>query len=345
MKDDAKEQLGHSLYEQFQTIVHLTQQVCVIDKEWQDVLHHIHNGSCHAHHLQLLCSLIVTDSQCPPFDFNSNSWNDAILITPHYAVHHHWNTEIALKYCHENARQMFICNTYDIICNWPPTLSEQFCIASKQSSHGSKLDEQGGLADEVLMAIGMKVMVTYNIETDPDIANGARGEIIEIVLDEHESSYSLSQSVIQLEYPPAYMLIKMLLTKASSLEGLDENVIHLIPMERTFSIIHGNQCKTVVHKQLPLTSAYAFTDYRSQGQTIQNAIIDITSLPTENLMPFNIYVALSHCRGREGLCLLCDFDDKLLTSHPSEYLRTEGERLVQLDREINIWWKAMQTLR
>lgn len=103
MKDDGEEQLGHLLYEQFHTVVRLTQQVRVIDEEWLDVLRHVRNGSCHAHHLQLLRSLIVTDSRCPPFDFDSNPWNDAILVTPRHAVRRQWNTEMAFKYCRENA--------------------------------------------------------------------------------------------------------------------------------------------------------------------------------------------------------------------------------------------------
>jgi hypothetical protein len=36
----------------------------------------------------------------------------------------------------------------------------------------------------------MKVMVTINVEIDLDIANGARGEIIKIVLDERETAFS-----------------------------------------------------------------------------------------------------------------------------------------------------------
>ena len=40
------------------------------------------------------------------------------------------------------------------------------------------------LSNRIESAIEMKVMVTFNIETDLDIANGARGEIIKIVLDE-----------------------------------------------------------------------------------------------------------------------------------------------------------------
>ncbi|KAF8119744.1 hypothetical protein EV363DRAFT_1146192, partial [Boletus edulis] len=94
--------------------------------------------------------------------------------------------------------------------------------------------------------------------------------------------------------------------------------------------------------QLPLTPAYAFTDYRSQGQTINHAIIDIATPPSGSLTPFNVYVALSRCRGRESIRLLRDFDEKLLMSHPSEYLRLEDERLVKLDQDTRRWWDKVQ---
>ena len=64
-------------------------------------------------------------------------------------------------------------------------------------------------------------------------------------------------------------------------------------MEHTFLITQGSQSKTNVCKQLLLTTAYTFTDYQPQGQTIQNAIIDIASPLMGTLTSFNIYVALS----------------------------------------------------
>ena len=105
-------------------------------------------------------------------------------------------------------------------------------------------------------------MVTFNVETDLDVANGARGGIIKIVLDENESNYSPTQSIVQLpvKYPPAYVLIRMKSSKVSSLEGLEQNIIPLMPMEHTFLITQGSQSKTIVCKRLPLTAAYAFTD-------------------------------------------------------------------------------------
>ncbi|KAF8478323.1 hypothetical protein JB92DRAFT_2601607, partial [Gautieria morchelliformis] len=69
-----------------------------------------------------------------------------------------------------------------------------------------------------------------------------------------------------------------------------------------------------------LTAAYAFTDYRSQGQTLPCVIVDIATPPTGGLTPFNAYVALSRSSG-------------------SEFLRLEDERLEALDIETAAWWE------
>jgi len=185
----------------------------------------------------------------------------------------------------------------------------------------------------------MHVMVTFNVETDLDIANGSRGEITKIVLDERETEFSPTAAIVELTYPPVYVLIKLNRTKAVQLDGLEKNILPLVPIERTFTIILGNHPKSIRRRQLPLTPAYSFTDYRSQGQTINNTIIDIATPPTAGLTPFNVYVALSRARGRDGVRLLRDFDENLLMTHPSEHLRIEDERLAMMDRETEQWWK------
>ncbi|KAF8120369.1 hypothetical protein EV363DRAFT_1190788, partial [Boletus edulis] len=85
-KDDGEDLLSRSLYEQFQTVVRLTQQVRVNDTKWLELLHHVRNGSCRGHHIEMLRSLIITNPQCPPTDFTSSPWNEAVLITPRHAV-------------------------------------------------------------------------------------------------------------------------------------------------------------------------------------------------------------------------------------------------------------------
>ena len=130
---------------------------------------------------------------------------------------------------------------------------------------------------------------------------------------------------IQLLYPLQYVLVKLNQMKAPSLEGLPQNVIPVEPVRKTFMINKDGVKMTVNQVQLPLTLAYAFTDYRSQGQTLQPVIVDIGPPPYGHLTPFNVYVALLRGTGRHNICLLNDFDETLLQQHPSEYLRLEDE--------------------
>ncbi|KAI6002070.1 hypothetical protein EDD15DRAFT_2157991 [Pisolithus albus] len=50
-----------------------------------------------------------------------------------------------------------------------------------------------------------------------------------------------------------------------------------------------------------MTAAYAFTDYRSQGQTLPCVIADIATPPSGGLNLFNLYVALSRSSGRSSI--------------------------------------------
>jgi hypothetical protein len=60
--------------------------------------------------------------------------------------------------------------------------------------------------------------------------------------------------------------------------------------------------KTVRRQQFPITGSYAFTDYRSQGQTTQSvAIVDLAKPSTGDLSIFNVYVTLSRSLGRKGI--------------------------------------------
>jgi len=55
-----------------------------------------------------------------------------------------------------------------------------------------------------------------------------------------------------------------------------------------FSVVTANGNKITATRQLPDTPAYAFTDYRSQAQTIgDHCIVDLATPPIGKLTPFN----------------------------------------------------------
>jgi len=61
------------------------------------------------------------------------------------------------------------------------TLPERFAVATRPCGRGANRKERAGLQDKVELAIGMKVMVTWNVFTELDVANGTRGKITDII--------------------------------------------------------------------------------------------------------------------------------------------------------------------
>ncbi|KAI6096710.1 hypothetical protein F5141DRAFT_1151848 [Pisolithus sp. B1] len=162
----------------------------------------------------------------------------------------------------------------------------------------------------------MQVMVTQNVEMDLDITNGMRGAIVDIVLHADEPQMTPINGVIHLKYLPLFVLVKLDRMRTSQLPGLDASVIPVEAVYKSHRIRYKNAegsdvTHTVKRRQFPMTSAYVFTDYHAQGQTIPYVIVDIAKPPLGGLNLFNLYVALLRSSGRETIKLLRDFEDTI----------------------------------
>ncbi|KAH7323300.1 hypothetical protein B0J17DRAFT_633207 [Rhizoctonia solani] len=122
-------------------------------------------------------------------------------------------------------------------------------------------------------------MVTYNVETelDIDVTNGSRGVIEKIILDHREEVPASPEDSpkdpgeFTLSYPPECVLVRLYRTTAAEIPGLGPGVIPIIPMTRKYDIPRkGHKPAHAIRRQLPITAAYAFTDYHlSQFQVFR----------------------------------------------------------------------------
>ena len=311
----------------------------VTDPVWQSLLVNLRRRQMTNKDLATLRQLIIDPKESQAEDFNHDPCMNAPLVTPRHAVRNLWNEHSTRKWCKASGNQLFICSAEDTIGKRPLTLAEKYHVALRTTTHKSS---RGNLLAKVEIAKGMSVLVTTNIETDLDITNGARGEIVDIIL--HPDKPPVGQDpIVNLKHMPAYVLIKLMRTRASRLDGLEYSVI---PVELLTSTIEINVAgpdgikhrRTVRHKQLPITPGYAFTDYRSQGQTIPYVIVDIASPPSGALSLFNVYVALSRSSGRSTIRLLRDFDDKVFKKSHDPCLLDEDHCLEMLDRITGKIW-------
>ncbi len=337
--------LGRAIYEEFTTVVILKEQMRVTDPVWRDFLVHLRYGKVTPTHLAMLRTLIMRpQSEHTPADMTSPIWNSASLVTPRRAVRLEWNAEGVRKWCRSAGERLYIVTAEDTIKKKKLTLIEQCALAGRAVGQGRR---RKTLPETIELAAGMQVMVTSNIQTDLDLANGARGVIVGIVLHPDEPPAG-EGCVVRLQHVPSYVLVKMHRTRASKLDDLDDGVVPVEPIETRMQIqvsLPGKpsaKC-SVCRRQFPITAAYAFTDYRSQGQTIPAVIVDIMSPPgPSKLSLFNLYVALSRSSGRDTIRLQRDFEDKILLQTHNPELLNEDERLDKLDRDTKEWWTKMR---
>ena len=337
-------QVGRTIYEEFVTVVTLKQQMRVTDPVWVDFLRHLRIGQVESHHLSMLRGLVVDAANCPQTDFSLRPWNEAVLVTPRHGVRNHWNESAVRKHCRENESMLIRNLATDRINGRNPTTAEQHAIrqaTSKRTGTASSI-----LPETVYLAVGLRVLVTSNLDTDNDIANGMKATITDIVLHPQSAFVRQPDGVYELQASPLYILVKLDRFRGSALDGLDAGVVPIEAATTSFRITAVSNGKsklqTVKRTQFPITPAYACTDYRSQGQTIPAAIVDVGTPPTGGLNLFNLYVALSRSRGRDTIRLLRNFEDRFFTANHSLDLLQEDDRQRGLDGSTKEWWGKMQ---
>lgn len=209
LKDSTEAQLERTIYEEFDTVVILRQQVRCKDLIWDAFLKRLRMGEVREADLRLLRSLVITSADCPPTDFSCAPWSECHLVTPRHAVRRLWNDAAIRKHCSESGQRLFICSANDKIKKKALTMRERYAVAGHQfADDGTRKRKTQDLPHTVEIAVGMRVMVTSNLETDLDITNGARGVITDIVLDPEEPPLP-DTSITKLIYLPSYILVKL----------------------------------------------------------------------------------------------------------------------------------------
>ena len=210
---------------------------------------------------------------------------------PRHSVRNLWNEHAIAKHCARTGNQRFEVSAEDTSKDGIDDLSMEAKLAIAEQ----KDRDTGKLPASVHMAIGMKAMVLLNLATEADIANGTRGEIQDIILDEREwISAADEDGIIKLKYPPAMLLFKPDRPSSLNFDGLPAGIIPLTPSQVKFTVTGRSGLKfKIKRRQYAMTAGYAFTDYKSQGQTIEYVIIDIGNhLPA--LSPHSQFTWHSH---------------------------------------------------
>lgn len=324
------------------------------DPEWSQLLNRVRMGQTTRGDLHELHSLVLADSNVP--DFSEAPWKDTILVTARHAVRTRWNSAALRKTCEDSHVPLVRILSDDSInglCLSPVQREIVRIAEEKRKQRIENMLEKNLLPREIELAVGAKVVITENIATQFHMVNGARGVVTNILLDPRDEGLIAEGGEMVPRYLPLCVVVQLNDVREEwrnvpMFPGLGPREVPIVPAERHMRIqepVGPNRppaTRTVVRKQLPLTTAYGLTDYRSQGQTIHKLLLDLKSPPGNHaLSPFNLYVALSRSHGREDIRILREFEDKPFYFTPDPDLLAEDKRLDFLDQKTRIWWESL----
>ena len=260
----------------------------IMDDVWTGILSRLRVGKCTEDNIKEVQKLVLTNPACEIPDFTMALWCDATLITPRNAIKDVWNSATLDRHCHMSGNRKYIILAEDMIKETGnvPNKKTKLAIAALKDEATKNLKMQ------VELAVGMQAMVTLNIAMEVDVANDMRGTVQGLVLDPREED-----RVVHLQYPPPVIYFKPDMKTNTALEGIPKGIIPILPTMVQFSVdIDGERVK-LERRQLGVFPGYAFTDYKSQGQTMECVLVDISKPPSRALSPFSVYITLSRSRG------------------------------------------------
>ena len=177
-------------------------------------------------------------------------------------------------------------------------------------------DDAGGLESVTCLAESARVMLTSNLWVEHGLVNGAMGTVESICY--------------QTGGPPSLPTAVMVQFDKYSGPSLQNGVVPITPVRRCWST-SGVQCSRI---QLPLKLAWAVTIHKSQGLTLDKAVIDVGK---KEFSPGLTFVACSRVRQLENLLFSPPFHyQRLSTMSNSRHLisrKQEDRRLQQLQPE------------
>lgn len=212
--EDDSSKLGRNFYKQFGIVVKLEQQMRIINVKWDHILKCTRTGDCMESNIEELRKLVLTNENCHLPDFTAPPWDDTMLVTPCNSAHVYWNERKVEQHCCTSGEMHYMLYAHDSTKQDELTLQQRLVVASL------KLDDTNHLPNKVDLAIGMKVMVLLNIDTDSDLANGSCGMITDIIFDPREPEHNVLLTKIVLSYPPVAILFKLMFGGKKKLSGL-----------------------------------------------------------------------------------------------------------------------------
>ncbi|KAJ6604142.1 PIF1-like helicase-domain-containing protein [Mycena vulgaris] len=300
---------GERIHRRFGHVVTLAPNVRVLDPSWSAVLERVRAGICSTSDLSFLDTLTLTS---PGVSLTEGPWEAATLITPCRALARAWNAAALRRWCEDSGAILYLCPSFDSTARCTDLPLTEDVLDELETTHTFA----GGLASVIEIAIGSRVFAKVGGTT-------VLGEIISITLDERDITPHPPRHVrsVYLRFPPTSVLFK----PCHGVLPHSEASTAIVSIAcTTFSFAwnrDGAHPIKISRTQLPLQSAYAVLDYKSEGFTFPFVIADVATPPRVRVSRWSAYAALSASRSRSTIRILRAFDHAVFTTPFTEGLQ------------------------
>jgi hypothetical protein len=296
--------IAHRLWKKFSTIVMLNEQVRAAgDSEFQGLLTRIRQGLQTREDLDLLNDRCFVEGKRIP-------WETGItVVTPLNRNRWNLNMEATIAFQEQRRCLMRIFLSEHKWRNGPPTEEEAITMQSQG-------DDSSTPVPAIFMFVpGMPIVVNQNTHQGLKLVNGSSYTAVDVILDKSYPGYRISADTILHFGPPAGIILTADSTKTFHFVDMPQGTILLTPLSAQMPCQRNRpwQRTGCARRGLPCTAAFACTDYKVQGRTLERVALELRGTRTTNINgqavpvacdPCSLYVQLSRCRTLDGIMLL-----------------------------------------
>lgn len=301
---------AHRLWQRFTTVVMLHEQVRAAgDLLLQRLLTRVRQGAADQSDVDLLNRTCYREGMRIP-------WESGItVVTPLNRNRWNLNVEATLSYQRQHQAPLRIFVSEHKWKGGQPTEEEALMIMN----YG---DDSSVPIPAIFMFVpGMPVVVNRNFYQGLKVTNGSDYKALDIIIDEAYPGHRISPDASIHFGPPAGIILAAESTKEFSFVGMPPGTILLTPLSSKMDCVKRRpwQQHDVTRRGLPCAAAWACTDYKVQGRTLDKVALELRGTRTvqaggqavpSQCDPYSLYVQLSRCRSLRGVMLLSKARDR-----------------------------------
>ena len=187
--------------------------------------------------------------------------------------------------------------------------------------------------EKLRLKIGVKIMLTYNVNTADGLTNGSRGTLIGVMKND---AGELTKLIVKFEHPDHGQLQRNSTPEISS-KYPGGTAIEKVCFAFSLSKSKRGKIATAKVTQFPVKLAFAATAHKIQGQTVKKprrVIVDLRSV----FQPAMAYVMLSRVESIDQLFILEEFDESKIYGNYQAINELKKMNKISVNEKPSTWY-------